>query len=115
LEPNLTSATAGPAVSLCFQIGRDRESLPVRRIDIINLDGLHSVKEILADDIGDTFLSKNLVIFAWFIQNQAQRGPRSAAFVVDHPDGRGFSLIFEGFLDHFSRFLSNVKHRFPPA
>ena len=72
MEPNFTSATAGPAVSLRFQIGRDEESFPGRRIDIIDLNGLDSLKEILADDIGDTFLGKHLVIFAWFVQNQAQ-------------------------------------------
>jgi len=66
------SATAGPAVPLCLQIGRDEESPPVRRIDIIDLNGLDSLKEVFADDIRNTFLSKNLVIFAWFIQNQAQ-------------------------------------------
>jgi len=72
LEANVTSATAGPAVSLNFQIGRDQKSFSGRRIDIIDLNGLYSLAEVLADDIGDTFLSKNLVIFAWFIQNQAQ-------------------------------------------
>jgi len=72
LEANVTSATAGPAVSLNFQIGRDQKSFSGRRIDIIDLNGLYSLEEVLADDIGDTFLSKNLVIFAWFIQNQAQ-------------------------------------------
>jgi hypothetical protein len=70
-EPSLTSATAGSAVPLCLQIGRDEESFPVRRIDIIDLNGLDPLKEILADDISYAFLSKNLVIFAWFIQNQA--------------------------------------------
>jgi hypothetical protein len=115
LPSDLFSATAGPAVFLRFQIGRDEETFPVRRIDIINLNGLYSLKEVLADDISDTFLSKNLVIFAWFIQNQAQRGPRSATLVIDDPDGRGLLLILEGFLNHFSRFLRNVKHRFPPV
>jgi len=109
------SATAGPAVPLCLQIGRDEESPPVRRIDIIDLDRLDSLKEILPDDIGDAFLSKHLIIFAWFIQNQAQRGPRSATLVMDDPDGRDFPLILEGFLDHFSRLLRHVKHRFPPV
>jgi hypothetical protein len=70
--PDLTSATAGSAVSLCLQIGRDEEPSPIRRIDIIDLNGLDPLKEILADDISYAFLSKNLVIFAWFIQNQAQ-------------------------------------------
>jgi len=99
----------------CFQIGRNEKSVAIRRNGIINLDRLHPLKEVLADDISDTFLSKNLVIFAWFIQNQAQRGPGSATLVVNDPDGRGFLLIFEGFLDHFSGFLRNVKHRFPPV
>jgi hypothetical protein len=45
---------------------------PVRRIDKIDLHGLDSLKEVLADDIGDTFVSENLIVFAWFIQNQAQ-------------------------------------------
>jgi hypothetical protein len=115
LESNLTSATAGPAVSLRFQFGRDRESFPVRRIDIIDFNGLYSLKEVFADEISDTLLSKNVVIFAWFIQNQAQRGPRSASLIIDHPNGRNFLLILEGLLDHFSRLLSNVKHRFPPV
>jgi len=114
-ETNLTSATAGPAASSCFQIGRDEESVPGRRIDIIDLNGLYPLKEVLADDIGDAFLGKNLVIFAWFIQNQAQRGPRSATLVIDDPDGRGLLLILESFLDHFCRLLRNVKHRFPPV
>jgi hypothetical protein len=70
--PDRTSAAAGPAISLCLQIGRDEEPSPVRRIDIIDLDGLDSLKEVLADDIGDIFLSKHLVIFARFVQNQAQ-------------------------------------------
>lgn len=48
------------------------EPSPVWRVDIIDLNGLDSLKEILADDIGDTFLGKHLVIFAWFVQNQAQ-------------------------------------------
>jgi hypothetical protein len=112
---DLTSATAGPAVSLCFQIGRNKESFSVRRIDIIDLDGLYSLKEVLADDISDTFLIKNLVIFAWFIQNQAQRGPRSPTFIIDDPDGRVFLLIFKGLPDHLGGFLRNVKHRFPPV
>ena len=45
------SATAGPAVSLRLQIGRNEESPPVRRIDIIDLNGLDSLKEVLTDDI----------------------------------------------------------------
>ena len=112
---HLTLATAGPAVSPCFQIGGNEKSVPLRPVDIINLNRLYPLKEILTDDISDTFLSENLVIFARFIQNQAQRGPRSAAFVVDDPNGRALLLILEGFLDHLSRFLRNVKHRFPPV
>jgi hypothetical protein len=110
-----TSATARPAVSVCFQIGRDEKSFPVRRIDVIHLNGLYPLKEVLANDISDTFLSKNLIIFAWFVQNQAQRGPRSTPFVIDDPNGRVFLLILEGFLDHFISFLRYVKHRFPPV
>ena len=72
LLDHLTLATAGPAVSLRFQIGRDEESFPGWRIDIIDLNGLYPFKEVLADDKSDPLLSKNLVIFAWFIQNQAQ-------------------------------------------
>jgi len=72
LESILTSATAGPAVSFGLQTGRDRESSPVRRIDKIDLDRLDSLKEVFADDISDPFQSKNLIIFAWFVQNQAQ-------------------------------------------
>jgi hypothetical protein len=109
------SATAGPAASSCLQIRRDKKSSPVRGLDEIDLNGLDSLEEVLADDIGDTFLSENLVIFAWFIQNQAQRGPRSATLVVDDPNRRNFLLVFEGLLDHFSRFLRNVKHRSPPV
>jgi hypothetical protein len=75
MPSDLTSATAGPAVSPRFQIGGNEKSVPIRPIDIINFNRLYPLKEVLADDISDTFLSKNLVIFAWFIQNQAQRGP----------------------------------------
>jgi hypothetical protein len=71
-ETDLSSATAGPAAFSCLQTGRDKKPSPVRRIDKIDLHGLDLLKEVLADDIGDTFLSENLVIFAWFIQNQAQ-------------------------------------------
>jgi hypothetical protein len=71
-EASVTSATAGPAAFSCLQTGRDVKPSPVRRIDKIDLHGLDSLKEVLADDIGDTFLSENLIIFAWFIQNQAQ-------------------------------------------
>jgi hypothetical protein len=115
LPSDLSSATAGPAVSLRFQIGRDEESFPGRRIDIIDLNGLYPLKEVLTNEKSDSLLSKNLVIFAWFIQNQAQRGPRSATLVMDDPDGRGFLLILKGLLDHFSRFLRNIKHRSPPV
>jgi hypothetical protein len=110
LPPSLTSATAGPAVFLRFEIGGNEKSVPIRPIDIIHFNRLYPLKEVLADDISDPLLSKNLVIFAWFIQNQAQRGPRSATLVIDDPDGRGLLLILEGLLDHFSRFLRNVKH-----
>jgi hypothetical protein len=115
LPSDLTSTTAGPAVSLRFQIGRDKESFPGRRIDIIDLNGLYPLKEVLADEKSNPLLTKNLVIFAWFIQNQAQRGPRSATLVMDDPDRRDLLLILEGFLDHFSRFLRNIKHRSPPV
>jgi hypothetical protein len=57
---------------------------------------------------------EHLIIFAWFIQNQAQGGPGSATLVIDDPDGRAFILILQGLLDHFSGFLRNVEHRFPP-
>jgi hypothetical protein len=114
LPSDLTSATAGPAISLRLQIGRDEEPSPGRRIDIVDLNGLHPLKEVLTDKKSDPLLSKNLVIFAWFIQNQAQRGPRSATLVMDDPDRRSLLLILEGLLDHFGRFLRNIKHRSPP-
>ncbi len=72
MGPDLTSAAAGPAVLLRLQVGGNKESLAVRRIDVIDLDGFDSFKEVSADDISDSLLSKNLIIFAWFIQNQAQ-------------------------------------------
>jgi hypothetical protein len=84
-------------------------------MDIINLNRPYLFKKVLPDNIDDPLLSKNLVIFARFIQNQAQRGPRSASLVVGDPDGRDLLLIFDGFPEHFSGFLRNVEHAFPPV
>jgi hypothetical protein len=40
--------------------------------DIIDLDRFYLFKEVFSDDVSNSFLRKYLVIFAWFIQNQAQ-------------------------------------------
>jgi hypothetical protein len=57
-------------------------------------------------------LSENLVIIAWFIQNQAQRGPGSATLIIDDPNGGDFLLIFNSFFDHFGGFLRDVEHEY---
>ena len=79
--------------------------MPSGGIDKIHLDGFYLFKQILVDKISDTFLSKNFVIFAWFILNQAQGGPGSAIFVVYDTEGRHFFLISKGLLDHLSGFF----------
>ena len=116
LIPSLVlSAAAGTAVPFsCLQAGGNDKPASVGRVDIIDLDRLDLLKEVLSDDVSDSFLRKNLVIFAWFIQNQAQRGPGSATLVIRHPDGGDLLLIFEGFFDHFSGLLCDVKHSFLP-
>jgi hypothetical protein len=75
LLPTLISATTGTAAFGRFQIGRNGESVPHRRIDKIDFDRLYPLKQFLADDVSNPFLIKHLIIFAWFIQNQAQGGP----------------------------------------
>jgi hypothetical protein len=103
-------ATTGPA--FFSQIGDNEKPAPSGRIDKIHLDGFCSFKKIFVDNISDTFLSKNLVVFAWFIQSQAQGGPRSATLVEYDPDGRDFLLISNGFLDHLTGLFRHFKHGF---
>jgi hypothetical protein len=106
----IASAAAGPAVPSRFKIGRNGEPASIRGLNKIHFNGLYPFIKVLFDHVGNTFLSKNLVIITWFIQNQTQRGPGSAAFVINHTDGGDVLLVFEGVLDHFGGFLCNVKH-----
>ncbi len=59
-------------------------------------------------------MSKNLIIIARFIQNQAQRGPRSATLIQYDANRRDLLLIFESFLDHLDGLFRDFKHEFLP-
>jgi len=94
------------------QIGEDEKSTPSGRIYKIHFDGPHLFKKVFVDNIGDTFLGKNLILFAWFVLNHILAGPRSASLVEHDTDGWDFLLIFHGFLDHLRGLFRNFKHGF---
>jgi hypothetical protein len=94
---NLT--TAGHWVLL--QVGENEKPTRSELFDKIDFDGFHPFIEVFVDSISDIFQSKNSIVFSWFIQNQAQGGPRSTTFYCD-TDGRNFLLIPEHILDDLS-------------
>jgi hypothetical protein len=92
------------------QTGGNEKPTPSGCLNEIHLDGSCLFKKVFVNDISDAFLVKNLVIFAWFILNQTQGGPRSASYVV-HDTYRGDFLVrFESFFNHLRRLSRNVKH-----
>ena len=79
-------------------------------VDKIYLDGFHLFEQVSVDHKGDSLFCEKGVIIPRFIQNQAQRGPRSATFVKYDPDGRDGYLVFQGIFDHLAGLFRNFKH-----
>ena len=79
-------------------------------IDIIDLDGFNPFKQVFFDHESDPHFRKKAVRIPWFIQNQAQRRPRSAPLVKCDPDGRDGHLILQGLFDHLTGLFRNFKH-----
>ena len=86
------------------------KSRPHRRIDKIDLDRLNPFEQVFIDHEGDSLFRKKIIVVPWFIQNQAQRRPRSATLVQRDPDGRNGHLVLQGIFDHFAGLFSDFEH-----
>src|SRR4030042_3783149 len=83
------------------QVGENEKPTRSKLFDKIDFDGFHPFIEVFVDSISGIFQSKNSIVFSWFIQNQAQGGPRPTTF-YGATEGRNFLLIPEHILDDLS-------------
>jgi hypothetical protein len=86
------------------------KSGPHGSIDIIDLDGFNPFKQVFVNHKGDSLFRKKIIIVPRFIQNQAQRWPRSATLIKCDPNGWDGDLILQGVFDHLTGLSRNFKH-----
>ena len=83
-----------------------------RRIHKIHPKGFQTFEQFFANHEGNPLVSKNNIIIVWFVRNQAQRGPASAAPRNLDSDGRHCFPGLKSTPDHFSCFLRSFEHCF---
>ena len=79
-------------------------------IHVIDLDGLNPFEQVFVDHEGNSLFFKKAILVPRFIQNQAQRGSRSATLIEGDPDGWDRHLILQGLFDHLTGLFRNFKH-----
>lgn len=106
-------AAAGTAAASTQRIGGgDGKTGAVSRLDKIHLDGTTPLDELVFDHECKRALFKNLVVFLWLIQSQAQRRAASATLHQGYTHRR-FDLVLRHVLAQIAdRRVCHLKHSF---
>ncbi len=80
--------------------------------DKINLNGFDLFEKLFIDGKRNSIFLKNFIFCDWFIQNHAQRGPRSTSLGQHDSDRRGLISLLEVILHHCNGFFGYLKHSF---
>ena len=107
-----TTAAGGATGALGYQgfLGIDREALLPAVVHEIHRDLATGGGQVLVDKVGQTVNLVLVVVFLWFIQNQAQAGSASAAALQENPQGLIQVLLLHKALDGFAGRGGNFDH-----
>ena len=106
------AAAGGATGALGYQgfLGVDREALLPAVVHEVYRDLAAAGGQVLVDKVGQTVNLVLVVVFLWFIQNQAQAGAASAAALQENPQGLVQILFLHKALNGFAGRGGNFDH-----
>lgn len=111
-----TAAAGGAAGAVAGQriLGVYREALLPSVVHEVHRDLATGGSQSLVDEIGQTVDLVLVVVFLWFIQNQAQAGAASAAALQENPQRLIEIFVFHKALNGFAGRGGNFDHDVHP-